>query len=391
MGTPLDVVYVLDREFNTTWVVDEYYSLIWTTRFRGAGEVQLELPATRENVAQLPLGAYLQLPSDPDTLMVLDTMQVTQSFEEGAKLKLTGHSLESLVNRRVADRINAALKTNPALIVKGLMNDNAVASSNSKRNFPKMVLGTILEDVPEDKFITYGIDGQNVYDLIDELCNYADLGWRIKPDYQTKGFVFELYRGEKRTYDQTKNPWVVFSSSYDNLISSQILVTDLTKYNTLMYKGPDAYYNNGQKLRDQVRGSIWSTDTEPSGLDRRETFYEDNKSWNNPESTTGELYSQDKMAELVKDDAKVALKDASDKDAFEGEVDTLRQFTYGVDFQIGDICQMSTEYGVDAQVRVEEVIQSLDGEGYKLTPTFVVMDWEKRNDITQKGDESVNG
>lgn len=388
MKTNLDIVYILDREFNTTGVIDEYYSLIWTTRFRGAGEVQLELPATRENVAQLPIGAYLQLPSDPDTLMVLETMQVSQSFEEGAILKMTGHSLESLVNRRVAQRINAALKTNPALIVKGLMNDNAVEASNEKRNFPKMVLGEMDEDVPEDKFITYGIDGQNVYDLIDELCDYADLGWRIKPDYETKGFIFELYRGEKRTYDQTDNPWVVFSSSYDNLISSQLIASDLTKYNALMYKGPEAYYDDGKKLRDQIRDSVWTGDTEPSGLDRREVFMESNQSWNDPDSATGALYSQATMAEFLKDDAKVALEEASEKDAFEGELDTLRQFVYGVDFQIGDICQMSTEYGVDAQVRIDEVVQSMDGEGYKLTPTFVIMNWENQNQETEKGDET---
>lgn len=388
MKTNLDIVYILDREFNTTGVIDEYYSLIWTTRFRGAGEVQLELPATRENVAQLPIGAYLQLPSDPDTLMVLETMQVSQSFEEGAVLKMTGHSLESLVNRRVAQRINAALKTNPALIVKGLMNDNAVEASNEKRNFPKMVLGEMDEDVPEDKFITYGIDGQNVYDLIDELCDYADLGWRIKPDYETKGFIFELYRGEKRTYDQTDNPWVVFSSSYDNLISSQLIASDLTKYNALMYKGPEAYYDDGKKLRDQIRDSVWTGDTEPSGLDRREVFMESNQSWNDPDSATGALYSQATMAEFLKDDAKVALEEASEKDAFEGELDTLRQFVYGVDFQIGDICQMSTEYGVDAQVRIDEVVQSMDGEGYKLTPTFVIMNWENQNQETEKGDET---
>lgn len=386
MVNNLELVYILDREYQTTGLIDEYYSLIWTTRFRGAGEAVLELPATRDHVDQLLIGKYLMLPSDANTLMVIDTLRISSSFEEGQKLTVTAHGLESLLGKRVAHRINAAIETNPALIIKGLLNDNAIKAENSKRNFPKMKLGAFLEDVDKEKWLTYYIDGDNVYDLIEEFANYADLGWRIIPDYKTGGMTVETYRGKRRTYDQTDNPWVVFSSSYDNLISSSFLETELTKYNVMMYKGPEAYYEDGKKLRDEIRGSVWSHDfetandtaKEPSGLDRREAFYQDNQAWNNPDSTEGELYSQEEMAKLIKGNAVKTLKDASEKDAFEGEVDTLRQFTYGIDFEIGDICQMSTEYGIDAIVRVEEVVQSMDGEGYKLVPTFVVLDWDEK-------------
>lgn len=377
MITNLDIVYILDREYTTVGVIDEYYSLIWTTRFRGAGEAQLELPASRGHVDDLVMGRYLMLPSDPDTLMRIETIQISDSFEDGAVLTITAYGLEHILSQRVAHRINAALKTNPALIIKGLLNDNAVASENTKRNFPKLTLGAFLEDVPEDKWLTYYIDGDNVYELIDNFCNHADIGWRIKPNYTTKGMVVETYRGKKRTYDQTDNPWVVFSPSYDNLISSNFIENSSTKYNTVMYKGPDAYYDDGKELRSEIRGSDWNTTSEPSGLDRREVFFEDNTAWQDPDSASGDLYSQSAMAEMVKGNAKKALTDAIEKDAFEGEVDTLRQFTYGVDFEIGDICQMSTDYGIDAVIRVEEVVQSKDNEGYKLTPTFVVLEWDE--------------
>lgn len=379
MKNNLDIVYILDENFESVGVIDEYYSLIWTTRFRGAGEVQFELPATKSNVALLPLGAYLQLPSDPETLMVVETITTTSSFEEGNKLIISGHSLEAILGQRVADRINVALDANPVTIVKGLLNDNAVNSSNIKRNIPNLKLGTMLEDaIEDDQKVTYAVDGQNVYDVIDELLNYVDIGWKIRFVEKTKEWIFDTYRGQRRTYDQTDNPWVVFSPSYDNLISSNFVANALTKYNTVRYKGTEAYYDDGRKLRDQIRDELWNTDSEPSGLARREIFLDDSTGWQNPESSTGELYSEEEMKKLLKSNAEVALKDSIEKDGFDGEVDTVRQFTYGVDFEIGDICQMSTEYGIDATVRVEEVVQSMDGEGYKLVPTFIVMDFEPR-------------
>ena len=299
------------------------------------------------------------------------------------------------MSQRVAKRINAAIKANPALIVKGLLNDNAINADVSARNFPGLTLGAFVEDVPEAKFLTYYIDGENVYELVNSFCDHADIGWRIKPDYNSKGMIFETYRGKDRSYNQTDNPWVVFSPSYDNLISSNFIKNESTKYNVVMYKGPDAYYSDGQKLRDEVRGFTLVPSSGglgglsravdnayvSQGFERREIFYEDNTSWNDPDSSSGDLYSQSAMEDMVKGNAEKALTDSIEKDAFEGEVDTLRQFTYGVDFEIGDICQMSTNYGINARIRVEEVVQSKDNEGYKLTPTFVILDFENMIDL----------
>lgn len=388
MITNLDIVYLLDSSYETIGVIDEYYSLIWTVRFRGAGEAQLVLPATRDYMNTLQIGMYLMIPSDKDSLMRIDTIQISDSFEEGAKLTITAYGLEYILSQRVAKRINAAIKANPALIVKGLLNDNAINADVSARNFPGLKFGAFVEDVPEAKFLTYYIDGENVYELVNSFCDHADIGWRIKPDYDSKGMIFETYRGKDRSYNQTDNPWVVFSPSYDNLISSNFIKNESAKYNVVMYKGPDAYYSDGQKLRDEVRGFVNMGRLPlsrvlfvPRGLARREIFYEDNTSWNDPDSSSGDLYSQSAMEDMVKGNAKKALTDSIEKDAFEGEVDTLRQFTYGVDFEIGDICQMSTDYGIDALIRVEEVVQSKDNEGYKLTPTFVILNFEAGEQI----------
>ncbi len=38
-----------------------------------------------------------------------------------------------------------------------------------------------------------------------------------------KQFVFELYAGFDRSYDQTENPYVIFSPKFENIINSNYI------------------------------------------------------------------------------------------------------------------------------------------------------------------------
>ena len=64
------------------------------------------------------------------------------------------------------------------------------------------------------------------------------------------------------------------------------------------------------------------------------------------------------------------LQDNSRVKNFEGEVDAVRMFVYGKDFFIGDVVQISNEYGIEGSARVMEFIKSDDASGSKAYPTF---------------------
>ena len=57
--------------------------------------------------------------------------------------------------------------------------------------------------------------GDNLYDVIQKICEEQGIGFKITLNDE-KQFVFELYAGSDRSYDQTENPYVI-SVSYTHL------------------------------------------------------------------------------------------------------------------------------------------------------------------------------
>ena len=54
--------------------------------------------------------------------------------------------------------------------------------------------------------------------------------------------------------------------------------------------------------------------------------------------------------------------------AFDGKVVFSESYTYKIDYDLGDIVTMENEYGATETLRVVEVIESLDSNGYVITP-----------------------
>ena len=60
--------------------------------------------------------------------------------------------------------------------------------------------------------------------------------------------------------------------------------------------------------------------------------------------------------------------------SFEGSVDTSQMFKFGQDFFLGDIVQITNEYGIGARARIAEMIYSQSTSGIETYPTFVILD-----------------
>ena len=64
--------------------------------------------------------------------------------------------------------------------------------------------------------------GDNLYDVIQKICEEQGIGFKITLNDE-KQFVFELYAGSDRSYDQTENPYVIFSPKFENIINSNYI------------------------------------------------------------------------------------------------------------------------------------------------------------------------
>ncbi len=51
---------------------------------------------------------------------------------------------------------------------------------------------------------------KNVLEYIIKMAKYAEIGFRVVPDFKKKTMTFETYKGIDRTQAQGKNPRVIF-------------------------------------------------------------------------------------------------------------------------------------------------------------------------------------
>jgi len=87
-------LYTLNPSFLAAAYIDQFVSAIWTERYTEAGDFQLVLPATQDNVAKLSEGTYLGLRGSKE-VMIVDTLEI-----ENKLLKVTGSSLITFLNQR---------------------------------------------------------------------------------------------------------------------------------------------------------------------------------------------------------------------------------------------------------------------------------------------------
>ena len=214
------------------------------------------------------------------------------------------------------------------------------------------------EECPEvDAFVSIDnqYTGDDLYTVIKGLCEENNIGFKIILTDDNK-FEFCLYAGADRSYDQTENPYVVFSPNFENIINSNYYSSKANLKNVTLVAGE----GEGASRKTTVVGS-------GSGLDRRELFTDARDISSDTED--GQLPENEYIAQLTAKGEK-NLADHDRVTAFEGEVEVTRLFKYGEDFFIGDIVQIANEYGNEGSAYISELIISRSKDEQSIYPTF---------------------
>lgn len=347
--------YVLDQNFNSIAYIDSFESLIWTDRYNSAGDFELFMAMEQRWLEFLKVDNYLWT-SNSEHLMIIEQIFITSDSEEGNHLKVIGKSLESILSRRIV-WTQKVYKGQFQQCIKSILEDAIINPEIPERKISNFVFEE--SDDPriakEDFKMEAEYTGDNVYDIITALCGDQYIGFKITlNDYNQ--FVFKLYVGENRTYEQTTYPYVIFSPGYENLINSSYLdSTEVYKSITLV-----AGEGEGTARRTTVVG-------EGNGLLRRELFTDARDI--SSDTDAGQL-TNDQYIELLRQRGIENLQDYRHRIAFEGEAETTQMFVFGRDFFIGDVVQTEDEWGHTGESRIVEFIMSQDINGLSMYPTF---------------------
>lgn len=374
-------LFVLDKSFEVVSLCDTFSSLIWTERYSGYGDFELYLPASMANINMFPRGFYLWLIEPPvldkngrkietrNDVMIIEKTELSTDIEDGDRLVISGRSLEALLLRRVIPKKVKYESTDPREIIKIILNENIVKPSESARKIPnfKIAIDSSQQPDPKDKR-SYEFDGDYVYDAIKTICDDYDWGFSLdlKSDdhWKTSYFVFSIVYGTDRSYEQTDNPYMVFSPKFDNLISSDTIEDDTEFFNS-------AYVASSEETKDNKTRRLIkyvANNTGRSGWDIRETFYTNsdaklNDGNNNPRPDS-DIYPE--LEKYGKDE----LKSQKSNDSFNAEIALLESVQYHRDYDIGDIIQFDNAYGVNKTARITEYVRNEDDNGYREYPTF---------------------
>lgn len=357
-------LFVLDKNLESSSIVDVYKSLIWTDRFNEYGDFELYLPMNDEVIKDIRVDNYLQN-RDSEHVMIIDTLQINSDAEDGNYLTVTGKSLESILERRIIWGLKT-LNGNLQEGIKTLLNECIISPSNEKRKIPNFIFEESSDPAITDLSIEAQYTGDNLYEVIKNICADRNIGFKVTLNDKNQ-FVFKLYAGKDRSYDQTENPYVVFSPKFDNLISSKYIESKAAWKNVTLVGGE----GEGNERKYTAVGNI-------SGLNRREIFTDARDI--SSDVGDGQTLTSDEYTYLLRYRGKETLSENTEIVAFEGEAETTQMFRYGVDFFKGDIVQVSDEYGHETKARVTEIVTSEDEQGFLRYPTFVTIDPESLPD-----------
>lgn len=352
-------VWILNENFQSIIDLDVYESLIWTERYNGAGDFEIYTPVDTELLKNIRQNYYVWL-EESDQTMIIEEIQVETDVESGNHLIISGRSLESILDRRIIwkqTNLNGNLQNG----IKKLITENAISPSIAERKIPNLIFEESTDPAITSLKLSAQYTGDNLYETLVAICDNFSIGWRIRFDGQSNQFIFSLYAGVDHSYDQFKNPYVIFSPDYENIISSNYVESDKTLKNVALVAGED----EGNVRRTITLGTA-------SNLARREMFVDARDIQS--QDSEGTTLSDAEYNAMLSTRGYEKLAENQRTMLFEGQIETTKGFIYGLDFLKGDIVQIVNEYGMESKVRVSEIVRAQDTTGYSTYPTFTVVE-----------------
>lgn len=341
-------INILDKNKNMIAIVDTYSSLMWCKRYSDIGALDLQIEATKENIALFKEGRYITR-DDDDAVFVIRSVSVDTQANHDNHLIVGGVDIKSILNQRIVWGITT-FKGNVEDYIYNLVSENVISPLMAERRIEGFVLG---EKFGVEDTITQQVSYKQLDEVIIDVCKKYDLGWRVGLN-DDNDFIFSLYRGVDRSQEQDIVPPVVFSPEYDNLASSKYK-SDSTKFKNVALVGGEG---EGVERKTISAGDGF-------GIDRYEMFVDNANSSTN----TDEPLTEAEYLEQLKNKGESELAKKTWITEFEGEV-VADSFKYKVDYDLGDTVTVSNEFGVTADAKIVEIVETWDKDGYSLEPIF---------------------
>ena len=422
-------LYVYNPDLDLIGVIDEYTSLIWAKRYQDIGDCEVQVPANTEYFDYLKIGNYIQR-SDDDMICQIKKIELDTDAENGNYIIATGYDAKRLLDQRIVlftKTANGSAETFARSLVSESLGVSADTSRQIQDSHGNVIfdLGTAagLPEVLSEQ-VTY----KNVGEKIREYCTRFGWGYRVILDSGV--LKFELYKGEDKTstvvfsdeyenlattvytVDDTHmgnyalvagegegsarskaaaldvqtsgvNRYEIYVDARD--VSKTITFEDLKNlYGATGYilDGGSKYYYMVPSLDVQIIDSnhlAWLEQYDPngtvvtvSGIEyyRMENVVVAELETAEPEDSDDTTLQDVVYLPYLYSRGHDNLSEYGAVTSYEGTVEPNVTFDYKIDYDLGDLVTVRNEYNITAQVRIVEVIEVYDNNGYSCEPKF---------------------
>ena len=383
-------VYILNNSYERIAYIDHADSILWDKKYNDVGECEIYLPCSIEMLNILRKGYYVYR-EDDDMVCKIESVQIETDVEKGDYIIATAKDMNNVLANRIV-RNGFTYSGSVAAFIKKLVVDNIIAPEQDERAFTNFTFNDFnFSDFTETIDINI-TSGQDVLELIKTTCKTFNYGFRVKYIELTKTLEFGLIKGKNKA-TTTGVEYVEFSPTYSNILSSNYK-EDESNYKNVCYV---SYKDTNEEIQLLL---VFNTETEPAAEERREVFVDATGLSREVKIEELELmfpyslrlvgttyYSNEKVVASV-DGEKIVVSDYTysillrtlglntlaervKTQEFSGSVDIIDTYQYKVDYDLGDIVKVINEYGIGAEARITEIMESDDNEnGYAIEPKF---------------------
>lgn len=342
-----------ENTFERIAVIDNATSVIWVKRFNAVGQFEIYIKATEE-LLNLLNGDIFITRDDSNVGMYVEKVQLNTDEENGDYLTISGRSAEVILAWRIVQRAiyNSELSTAEGIIRDQITRLLIYSSIIINKNAIEWL--TLGENHHWQDLVTRQYTGKILLDVVQELCVTYDYGFEFA--WNGSGFTINLYKGTDRSYNQSTNTFVVFSPEFENLGNTEY-IKDTSNYANAAIIGGEGEGN------DRFYAFVYPEDI--TGFKRRIIFIDArNSSSENGQITTSEY------RKMLQNQGVEALEQRKITTSFNGEILNYNNYTYGIDYNLGDKVSVINEYGIRGNATITEITEVEDENGYRLIPTL---------------------
>ena len=368
---------------------EQYTSLLWDVEYYTVGSFEVYLPARSDTLELFQTGYLLVREDDAENHGVIESVSITYDSENGSYAAISGRFLPSLLERRV---IYPTVSTVGLGITKVY---GAFALAVLALNGAEHYSGNYSAIFGEDNAENYSVDSSRVIPGATLNTTYTNAWTRSISEDNTSGdmqvtddnLMEWAYKIAERvggtikatltSFDAQIAPNIKFTLSEGEDRRDSVIFSDTVNNLAALSYGEStadavtAVYARFSIEEGTSYAILFPQSNVPTGFERYEATIE-----LEDVDTTG--YSAPEGAYLAAGASKYVGKLNSGTYAAEAEVVPDVQYTYGEDYNVGDIVTIQySQLGISLAARLTGMIESFDQSGRTLTPTFSFLDDEE--------------